>query len=167
VHCEPEWNSEKDNFAIYNTGVSLAKIVAILWCNKYSAKASSSTTLIRLHYTVQLVQEVMQRKRVYKKGGKMLIHDRYNIPGSSSCLFIVVRGYLKPRFFRSPGVSYCGSADLGPGHRGMVVHGLYGLSGSHISQSSDRTSDMRPDSLSSCGKTDSASSDTVLVESVL
>jgi hypothetical protein len=50
VHCEPKWNAEKDNFAIYNTGVSLAKIVAIMWYNKYSAKATSSATLIRLHY---------------------------------------------------------------------------------------------------------------------
>jgi hypothetical protein len=48
--CEPEWNSEKDKFVLYNTGVSLAKIVAIMWYDKYSAKATSSATLVRLHY---------------------------------------------------------------------------------------------------------------------
>ena len=49
----------------------------------------------------------------------------------------------------------------------MVVHGLYGSSGSHASQFSVRMSDMRPDSMGSCGEIESASFDSVLAESVL
>src|SRR5437588_4939936 len=98
----------------------------------------------------------------------MLIHNRYNIP---DFFFLLVRSSLRP--ILSPRSSarlefhVVATPTLAQGLDGMVVHRLYGLSGSHISQSSDRMSDMRPDSLGSCGEIDSVSCDAILAESVL
>jgi hypothetical protein len=47
---------------MYSTGVSLAIVVANMWYNKYSTKATISTPPIILYYTIQLVQQVRKGK---------------------------------------------------------------------------------------------------------
>lgn len=125
------------NCSIYNTGVSLAVVVANMGYNKYSVKATTSAPSIILHYTVQLVREVRKEKGYInsrEKDGHSVSQTFRSPPlpySSTSCSFAMMahKGsrWLLARIVDLP-------QHLS--HRGVLpwgaFHGSCGSSGGHL-----------------------------------